>query len=90
VSFPFPDQAQRAQIWRGIFPDATPRQGLDHDTLARLNVAGGSIRNIALNAAFLAADANAPIGMAHLRQAARFEAAKRARPFSDAEMRGWA
>jgi hypothetical protein len=38
--------------------------------LSRLNVAGGNIRNIALNAAFLAAAANEPVGMTHLLQAA--------------------
>jgi hypothetical protein len=52
---------------------------LDHAKLARLHVAGGSIRNIALNAAFLAADANEPVGMAHLLHAAHAEAAKRER-----------
>ncbi|MHC5721625.1 MAG: ATP-binding protein, partial [Nostoc sp.] len=57
VQFPFPDAVQRAEIWRRIFPPDTPTQGLDATQLARLNVAGGNIRNIALNAAFLAADA---------------------------------
>ena len=56
VQFPFPDAAQRAEIWRRVFPAATPTEGLDFERLARLNVAGGNIRNIALNAAFLAAD----------------------------------
>ena len=58
--------AQRAEIWRRVFPAATPTDGLDPTQLARLNVAGGNIRNIALNAAFLAADAGEPVGMAHL------------------------
>ena len=58
VEFPFPDAAQRARIWQRRLPAATPRSaGLDFDTrLARLNVAGGTIRNIAMHAAFLAAD----------------------------------
>lgn len=51
---------------------------------------GGSIRNIALNAAFLAADAGEPVGMGHLLQAAHAEASKRRRPLADAETRGWA
>ena len=41
----------------------TPTRGLDVERLAQLNVAGGNIRNIALNAAFLAADADEPVGM---------------------------
>jgi SpoVK/Ycf46/Vps4 family AAA+-type ATPase len=89
VQFPFPDAQQREQIWRGIFPAATPLNGIDHAKLARLNVAGGSIRNIALNAAFLAAEGDSPVAMPHLLQAARGEAAKRERSPSEAETRGW-
>jgi hypothetical protein len=89
VHFTFPDVAQRAAIWQSIFPVATPTHALDYRKLAQLQVAGGNIRNIALNAAFLAADANEPVGMAHLLQAARSESAKRERPSSDAETRGW-
>jgi AAA+ superfamily predicted ATPase len=89
VQFPFPDVQQREQIWRGIFPAATPLNGIDHAKLARLNVAGGGIRNIAMNAAFLAAEGGGPVTMPHLLQAARSEAAKRERSLSDAETRGW-
>ena len=53
-------------------------------------MAGGNIRNIALNAAFHAAEAGEPVGMAHLLRAAHGEAAKRERPLSGAETRGWA
>ena len=87
--FPFPDAQQRELIWRGIFPAATPLEGVDCAKLARLNVAGGGIRNIAMNAAFLAAAAGSPVAMPHLLQAARSEAAKRERALSDAETRGW-
>jgi hypothetical protein len=89
VEFPFPDQQQREQIWRGIFPAATPLDRIDHAKLARLNVAGGHIRNIAMNAAFLAAEAGSAVAMPHLLQAARSEAAKRERALSDTETRGW-
>jgi hypothetical protein len=89
VSFPFPDATQREAIWRRIFPSQTPTSGLDYAKLARLNVAGGNIRNIALNAAFLAADAKAPVQMLHVLQAARLEAQKIERPLSEAEIRGW-
>jgi hypothetical protein len=54
-----------------------------------LNVAGGNIHNIALNAAFLAAECGEAVGMAHLLQAARLETQKIERPLSDAEIRGW-
>jgi hypothetical protein len=89
VQFPFPDLAQREAIWRAIFPAATPVENLDFVKLARAQMAGGNIRNIALNAAFLAAQANAPVRMRHLLEAAQSEAAKRERPLSDGETKGW-
>ncbi|HEX6674948.1 MAG TPA: ATP-binding protein [Actinomycetes bacterium] len=75
VHFPFPDEASRRRIWAGVWPPRTPlADDLDLDLLAReLNVSGGSIRNIALAAAFLAAEAGDAVGMAHLLHAARRE-----------------
>jgi ATP-dependent 26S proteasome regulatory subunit len=89
VSFPFPDAAQREAIWSRIFPAKTPTRGLDPKKLSQLNVAGGNIRNIALNAAFLAAESGEPVTMGHLLQAARLEGQKIERPLSEAEIRGW-
>jgi ATP-dependent 26S proteasome regulatory subunit len=89
VSFPFPDGAEREAIWRTIFPLSTPTEGLDYTKLARLQVAGGNIRNIALSAAFLAAEEDRPVTMAHILSAAHAEAAKRERQLGDAETRGW-
>jgi len=89
VQFPFPDAAQRAQIWSGAFPAQTPTENLDPTGLARLAVAGGNIRNIALNAAFLAADAGEPVRMAHLLRAARSEYAKLEKPLNEMETHGW-
>ena len=89
VQFPFPDAAQRAEIWRCIFPSSTPVEGLDVNKLARLNSTGGTIRNIALNAAFLAAEANEPVGMLHVLRATRGEYAKLEKMPTEAEIRGW-
>jgi hypothetical protein len=89
VQFPFPDAAQRAEIWRRIFPASTPTQALDLPKLSRLNVAGGNIRNIAMNAAFLAADASEPVRMTHLLRAARSEYGKLEKPLTDSEIGGW-
>jgi hypothetical protein len=89
VQFPFPDAKQRADIWRQIFPTQTPTQGLDFDKLAKLTVAGGNIRNIALNAAFLAAEANQPVMMPHLLQASKREYVKLERSIADSEVKGW-
>ncbi len=89
VQFSFPDTEQREAIWRSVFPNATPTSELDYRKLAQLQVAGGNIRNIAFNAAFLAADTDKPVGMAHLLHAAHGEGSKRERPLNDAETRGW-
>ena len=89
VQFPFPDAVQRANIWQRIFPVNTPVENLDINKLARLNVTGGNIRNIALNAAFLAADMNEPVRMAHLLRAARSEYAKLEKSLTDVEIGGW-
>jgi hypothetical protein len=89
VQFPFPDAAQRMEIWRRVFPSGTPVDRLDVGRLAQLSTAGGNIRNIALNAAFLAAEAREPVRMSHLLRAARSEYAKLEKPLTTAEVGGW-
>ena len=89
VPFPFPDAAQRAAIWRRAFPAQTPTASLSMERLARLAVTGGNIRNIALNAAFLAADAGEPVRIAHILRAARSEYAKLDKTLTEAEAGGW-
>jgi len=89
IDFPFPGPALRRRIWEAVFPAETPTDGLDYDRLARLNLPGGNIRNIALGAAFLAADDGSPVRMHHLLASARREYAKIERPLSAAEVGGW-
>jgi ATP-dependent 26S proteasome regulatory subunit len=89
VDFPFPDATHRESIWKRAFPSATPTRHLEPARLARLNMTGGNIRNIALNAAFLAAESNEPIAMSHLLAAAQPEATKVERPIAEIETRGW-
>jgi hypothetical protein len=55
VSFPFPALPERRLMWQKVFPPQAPVADLDHDQLARLNLTGGLIHNVALNAAFTAA-----------------------------------
>jgi SpoVK/Ycf46/Vps4 family AAA+-type ATPase len=88
VEFPFPDKAERAAIWRRIFPPEAPLDGVDWGRLAALRIPGGNIRNIALNAAFLAADVSEPVRMSHLMAATRSEYAKLERPLTAAELEG--
>ena len=91
VQFPFPDAGNRERIWRGVFPAGAPvDEGLDFAKLAQLNVTGGVIRNVALLAAFVAAEEGCAIGMKHVRAAAQTEYAKLEKPLVGAEVRGWA
>lgn len=89
VNFPFPDFSYREQIWQRVFPAATPVDGLDASLLARAVVAGGNIRNIAMNAAFRAAEEGTAVGMRHLAQAARHEFVKMERPIPETEIAAW-
>lgn len=95
VNFPFPDVKERKLIWQQVFPKAdesrgltgTPIEGLNYDRLAKLNLTGGSIHNIALNAAFLAAEAGTPVTMPIVLDAARTEFRKLERPINEADFR---
>ncbi len=89
VEFPYPGATEREAIWQRAIPPETPAHGLHPARLAQLNMPGGNIRNIALNAAFLAAAQNTPLSMAHLREAATLEACKVERPIAGLETRGW-
>ncbi|MEL7044956.1 MAG: ATP-binding protein, partial [Pseudomonadota bacterium] len=89
VHFPFPSAQQREAIWERVFPAQTPLADLSPARLAQLNIAGGSIHNIALHAAFLAAEEQAAVDMTHLLRAARAEYSKLEKPLSDPETRGW-
>jgi hypothetical protein len=87
VRFPFPAAAQRRAIWERALPDETPREGLDLEWLSRINFTGGSIHSVALNAAFLAAQARSPVTMPLILEAARTELRKLDRPVNESDLR---
>ncbi|MCB0806150.1 MAG: hypothetical protein KDC05_10160, partial [Bacteroidales bacterium] len=89
VQFPFPDAVHRSEIWKRVFPKETPTEKIDLNKLAKLNVAGGNIRNIAMNAAFIAADADENVKMEHIRRAAKSEYSKLEKPMSTLESGSW-
>lgn len=89
VAFPFPDSAERKKIWQRSLPPETPREGIDFDRVARLQVTGGNIRSIALHAAFLAAAEGSPVCMRHLWKASRDECGRLEKPITQAEIGGW-
>ena len=88
VNFPFPGAGRAAQRSGSASsrPD-TAAGRLDHERLARLNLTGGNIHNIALNAAFLAAQAGPPVTMPLVLEAARMEFRKLDRPINEADFR---
>ena len=90
VQFPFPDAEQRAEIWRRTWPPAAPLDGLEPEQLARLAASGGTIRSIALSAAFAAAEDGTAVTVEHVLRAARVEYAKAERALTDTETRGLA
>ena len=75
VEFPFPGEADRRRIWERIWPEDTPRApDLDIDFMAgRFEISGGNIRNIALAAAFYAADDGGMVTIGHLLRATQRE-----------------
>jgi SpoVK/Ycf46/Vps4 family AAA+-type ATPase len=95
VNFPFPSLADRRRMWERVFLQedapadrpAPPLAALDYERLARLNLAGGQIHNVAINAAFSAAHAGSSITMPLILAAARAEFVKLDRPINEAEFR---
>jgi hypothetical protein len=85
VEFRAHGPAERKAIWRKIFPPETKTSGLDYDRLARLNLNGGGINNVAINAAFLAAQAGAAVTMSLILEAARTEFLKLKRPITESD-----
>ncbi|SEL12318.1 ATP-binding protein [Nitrosovibrio tenuis] len=87
VEFPFPNEEDRLRIWENVWPETAPRDpALDLAFLAkRFQITGGNIRNIALSAAFLAADDTGVVGMQHLIRATQREYQKMGKLVSDSD-----
>lgn len=75
IDFRFPNAQEKFRIWQRIWPKETPRSPeLNFRYMAnKFEVTGGNIRNIALAAAFLAADDGGVITMNHLMHATQRE-----------------
>jgi SpoVK/Ycf46/Vps4 family AAA+-type ATPase len=89
VEFPFPEDEDRLRIWRSVWPGEVPlAPDVDLPMLARrFRLSGGSIRNVALSAAFLAAEQREPVSMRHLMRATRRELQKMGRLVNEEEYR---
>ena len=90
IHFPSPDEESRRRIWAGIWPAELPlASDVNLQALAqRFKLSGGNIKNIALAAAFFAAEDGGQVSMAHLLQATRREYQKMGKTLSEAELNG--
>lgn len=87
VTFPVPSKAERQKLWEKVFPKQAPLADLDYRRLARLNLTGGNIHTIAINAAFLAAREHSAVTMNHVLMATRGEYRKLERPINEEDFR---
>ena len=77
VEFMMPDVEMRQEIWRGCFPKEVPAEDIDFKYLANhFELSGGNIKNIVLNAVFLAASEDVPVNMRHILESLRMEKLK--------------
>jgi ATP-dependent 26S proteasome regulatory subunit len=88
VDFPFPEEDDRLHIWQTLFPPELPRESdLDLSLFARrFKLAGGSIRNIIVSAAYLAASDGGQVTMEHLFHGTRREMQKMGRLVNERDM----
>ena len=94
INFPFPGIADRRRLWEKVFLQqevarklpGPPLEVLDYDRLARLNLTGGHIHNVALNACFMAAGSKSEkVTMPLVLEAARAEFMKLDRPINETD-----
>lgn len=85
VEFPFPNEEYRLAIWQKVFPEQTPLDNIDFDFLSKLQISSGNIKNIALTAAFLAAENSDKVNMEHIVKAANWEFQKTGKIFGKEE-----
>ncbi|HEX7398894.1 MAG TPA: ATP-binding protein [Candidatus Limnocylindrales bacterium] len=91
VEFPVPDVEDRRRLWERNLPGALPMtDDIDLDFLARrFTLSGGNIRNVAVGAAFRAAEGERRVAMADLVRETAREYRKLGRLCVEAEFGSW-
>jgi hypothetical protein len=79
LPFRAPQARERERLWRQVFPAGVDVEGLDFGELAQVTLAGGSIRNVAVNALYLAVSRGEALGMNLMREALQLEFRKTGR-----------
>lgn len=88
IEFSMPTLQERKKMWQNVFPLEVPLEdGIDYGFLAeRFELTGSNIKNIAVNAAFLAASENTEVGMKQLIKALRNEYKKSGKRLTKEEL----
>lgn len=74
ISFHMPDAETRRQIWKSGFTEEIPTENIDIEFLGdNVELSGGYIKNIIINAAFNAAGEGSPVTMKHIIQSVENE-----------------
>ena len=89
VEFPLPSESARERLWRGMFPPMLPlAHDVDFGFLAKqFPFSGGEIRNVALSAAFLAAQNGGRVTMQHVVRATARQLVRQGRSPSPMEFK---
>ncbi len=89
IRFTFPQKEQRAQLWEKVFPGQMPlKKDIDIPYLSEnFELSGASIKNIAINAAFIAASRQEITGMEHIMTALQQEYEKSGKILGKAELK---
>jgi hypothetical protein len=88
VDFPLPEEADRLRIWQVLFPPGVPRApDVEFESLAqRFKLSGGSIRNVIVSSAYLAASSGGTVTMGHLLHGTRRELQKMGKLVEDDDL----
>lgn len=91
IHFPFPDEASRRRIWKSIWPKEMPlAKDVSLDAFAnQYKLSGGNIKNVALAAAFFAAEEGGILTPTHLMHAIQREYQKMGKVLSGVELQNF-
>ena len=87
VHFAFPDASARQEIWSKMYPKETPLSNdIDFKFLAQhFELSGGSIKNVAVTSAFMAAANSKKVKMEHIIKALEYEIKKQGKMVSKSD-----
>jgi len=88
INFRMPDKGLRREIWEAVFPKGVPlSEELDFFWLAeQFALTGAYIKNIALSAAFLAAEDGTEVNMLHILKGLKREITKEGRMLEESQL----